>query len=53
MRRANDRLRRPAIPEDGRRSTLSFGERAGVRGNWTHAISTGSGVLRFCSQRLR
>ena len=37
--------RRSAIPSDGRRGTLSSGERAGVRGNWTHVISTSSGVL--------
>src|ERR1039458_7438466 len=39
-------LRQVAAFSDGRRGTLSFGERAGVRGNWTHAISTGSGALR-------
>ena len=39
--------RHPALPSDGRRGTLSSGERAGVRGNWTHVISTGPGVLRL------
>src|ERR1035441_789346 len=29
--------------------SLAFGERVGVRGNWTHAISTDSGALRLWS----
>src|ERR1035441_538327 len=29
--------------------SLAFGERGGVRGNWTHAISTDSGALRLWS----
>src|ERR1700690_311255 len=37
-----DKSRRPGIPSDGQRGTLSAGERAGVRGDWTHLVSTAS-----------
>src|ERR1035438_9582061 len=45
--------RHSAIPSAGRRGTLSFGERDGVRGNWTQAISTGSGVLGLVKRKGR
>jgi len=38
----HDKSRRPGTPSDGRRGTLSAGERAGVRGNWIHLVSTAS-----------
>ena len=41
-----DKSRRSGISSDGGRGTLSFGERAGVRGNGAHVVSTGSGCLR-------
>jgi hypothetical protein len=36
------KLRRPGTPSDRQRGTLSAGERAGVRGNWAHLVSTAS-----------
>ncbi len=42
-----DKSERPAISRDGRGGTLSPRERAGVRGNWSHLVSTGSGFLRL------
>src|ERR1039458_7182059 len=42
-----DPSRRACIPSDGRQGTLSFGERAGVRGNRAHLSATVSGGLRL------
>src|ERR1035441_10475296 len=40
-----DKSQRQNVPSDGHRGTLSLGERAGVRGDWAHVASTGSGCL--------
>jgi hypothetical protein len=40
-----DKSRHPDSARDERQSTLSPRERAGVRGNWAHALATGPGVL--------
>ena len=42
-----DQSRRAGISSDGRHGTLSFGERAGVRGNRAHLDSAVSGGLRL------
>jgi len=44
---------RAGIPSDGRRGTLSRRERAGVRGNRAHAVSTARGCLRLRGQEFQ
>ena len=41
----SDKSQRSGVPSDGQRGTLSPRERAGVRGNWAHVVSTASGCL--------
>ena len=46
-----DKSRRSDILSDAQRGTLSRGERAGVRGNGAHVVSTGSRGLGLSHPR--
>jgi len=48
----HDKSRRPDAPSDGQPDTLSSGERARVRGNWAHVVSTSSGCLKLLHRKL-